>query len=161
MPFEPVPDMGPRLGLVVASNAKVLLMTCHAALAVAFRHEPVAQRAPGVRMVARLPRVMTGNAIIPLVTGETGFPALARLIEVQIGRCAMKLDPVPLVRIRPGERNFAPAGSRHARLHRWCVADVFRLHVRAAAHQARRGEHTADDEHCHDTDIKNHSASPV
>ena len=111
---DPVPDMGARHGLVVAPHAKVLLMTCHAALAVPFRHEPVAQRAPGVRMVARLPRVMTGNAIVPLVTGDTGFSALPRLIEVQIGRRAMEFDPVRLVRIRPGERDLAHDCSRCA-----------------------------------------------
>ncbi len=70
MSFEPVPDMGPRRGLVVASHAKILLVARQAALAVPFSHEPVAQCAPGVRVVAWHPGIMTGNAIVPLVTGE-------------------------------------------------------------------------------------------
>ena len=116
MPFHPVPGMRARRGLVMAANAVILPVARHAALPVPFGHEPVAQRAPGVRVVARHPRVVTGNAVVPFVAGKAGLSVLPRLIDVQIGRCAVILYPVPPVRVRPGERYFPLRRSRGAGL---------------------------------------------
>lgn len=89
--------MRARRGLVVATHTIILLVAREAALPVPFGHEPVAQRAPGVRMVTRHPGVVTGDAVVPLVAGKTGLPALPCLIDVQIGRCAVKFYPIPFV----------------------------------------------------------------
>jgi len=106
MPFHPIPYMRARRGLVVTTHAKVLLVAGEAAFSVPFGHEPVAQRAPGVRMVTRHPGVVTGDAVVPLVAGETGLPALPSFIDIEIGRCAVKFDPIPFVGVRPGKRDL-------------------------------------------------------
>ncbi len=49
----PVASMAPWCRLIVAANAEILLVADEATLPVAFGHESVAPRTPGVRMVAR------------------------------------------------------------------------------------------------------------
>ncbi|HUI67647.1 MAG TPA: hypothetical protein VL087_05515 [Nitrospirota bacterium] len=110
MSLQPIPYMRARLSLVVATHAKILLVAGEAAFPVPLSHEPVAQRAPGIRMVTRHPGVVTGNAVAPLVAGETGLPALPRLIEIQTGRCAVKLHPIPFVGFRSWKRYFPSEG---------------------------------------------------
>ena len=101
MSFHPIPYMRARRSLVVATHAVILFVAGEAAFPVPFGHEPVAQRAPCIRMVTWHPRVVTGDAVVPLMAGETGLPALPCLIEVQIRRSAVKLHPIPLVGFRP------------------------------------------------------------
>ena len=107
MSFHPIPYMRARRGLVVTTHAKVLLVAGEAAFSVPFGHEPVAQRAPGVRMVTRHPGVVTGNAVVPLVAGETGLPALPSLVDVQISRCAVIFDPISFVGVRSRKRDLS------------------------------------------------------
>ena len=67
----PVAEMASRGRLAVAPDAEVLPVADLAALPVTFCREPVAQCAPGVRVVARHARVVAGNAIRLLVTDQT------------------------------------------------------------------------------------------
>jgi hypothetical protein len=161
MPFHPVTGMRTRRGLVMAANAVIWPMARHAALPVPFGHKPVAQRAPGVRVVARHPRVVAGNAVVPLVASKAGLSVLPRLIDVQIGRCAVMLYPVPPVGVRPGERYFPLHRSRGSGLKRRRITHVSSPEGRIAAYQSGRSEHKADGENILGTEPRNHSASPV
>lgn len=143
MSLYPIPYMRARRSLVVATHAVILLVTGEAALPVPFGHEPVAERAPGVRMVTRHPRVVTGNAVVPLMAGKTGLPALSRLVDVQVCRCAVKFDPIPFVGFRPWKRYFPLEGPGGFRLDRRGVSGVSRFYSRVAAHKANRRQREA------------------
>ncbi len=145
MSLHPIPYVRTRRGLIVASHAKILFVAGEAAFPVPFGHEPVAQRAPGVRMVTRHPGVVTGNAVAPLVAGKTGLPALPRLIDVQIGRCAVKFYPIPLVGVRSGKRDLSLYGSCGFGPDSRGVTSVSRFHDRIVTHQANRRKHEAGD----------------
>ena len=77
VPVAPVPPVRARGGLVVAAHAVVLPMAGEAALAVAGRHEAVAQRAPGMVVITGLDGIVALDAVVALVAGITGPSVLS------------------------------------------------------------------------------------
>ncbi|HAJ92479.1 MAG TPA: hypothetical protein DCO71_07700 [Gammaproteobacteria bacterium] len=73
----PVAPVCARGGLGVAAHAVVLPMAGEAALAVAGRHEAVAQRAPGMVVIAGLDGIVALDAVVALVAGITGPSVLS------------------------------------------------------------------------------------
>ncbi len=97
MPGYPVADVAPRCCLIMAANAEILTVADQAPFAVSFCHETVAERAPGIRMVARHTRIVTGNAVCLFVTGKAVIAQDSRTVYDGIHGPAVVFKPVALV----------------------------------------------------------------
>lgn len=113
----PVGRVRARRCLVVAADAVILAVAVLAPVSVACSLEPVAQGAPGVRVIFRHHGIVAFHAVVPLMADITGLAPAPCFVHGEIGRGAVILEPVALVRVRHGEgdllrscpsRSFAP-----------------------------------------------------
>jgi hypothetical protein len=81
----------------MAANAEILTVADQAPFAVSFCHEAVAERPPGVRMVSRHARIMTGDAVCLFVTGKAVITQNSRTVYNGIHGPAVVFKPVSLV----------------------------------------------------------------
>ncbi len=105
VPRCPVPDMAPRRRLIMAPYAEILPVADETPLAVSLCHEPMGERSPRIRMVARQARVVTGNAVGLFMAGKTGIAERTRSGDNRINGFAVIFKPVSPVRFRPGKGN--------------------------------------------------------
>jgi hypothetical protein len=61
-------------------------------------------------MIARHARIVTGNAVRLFMTGQTVVAYRSCAVHDRLDRPAMILEPVSLVRFRPGKGNLCGAG---------------------------------------------------
>lgn len=100
---DPVPPMAARRCLVMAADAVILPVALQASFAVPARLEAVAQGPPRIVMVPGHSGIVTFYAVTLRVAGMAcTFPIAQRYIR----HCAVILEPVSVMRLRPREGCF-------------------------------------------------------
>jgi hypothetical protein len=110
VPCYPVRPVAARRRFIVAANAEVLPVARRTPLAVSAGRKPVAQRPPGVRVVARGLRSVACRAVVPHMAGKACVVPHARPGQIPVKRLSVIAYPVAAVRTGLRKRDSSLVG---------------------------------------------------